>query len=223
MKLLLTSSGLCNKAIVNALADLLKKPFEKSSITFIPTAANVEIGDKHWLIKDLDNCQKAGFETIDIVDISALTRDQWQPRLESADVLLFGGGNTFHLMYWIKKSGLIDLLPKYLKTKVYVGISAGSIITGKSIFLTQAKKLYYPELKGAQNEELLEELLNIVNFSIRPHLNNKPHFPQVNAKTIGEMAKKYPETIYALDDESAIKYVDGKVEVVTEGKWLKFN
>jgi dipeptidase E len=223
VKILLTSNGLCNKTIVNALADLLGKPFTKSSIAFIPTAANVEVGDKHWLVNDLDNCRKAGFETIDIVDISALSKDQWQPRLESADVLLFGGGNTFHLMYWIKKSGLDKLLPNYLKTKVYVGISAGSIITGKSIFLTQAKKLYYPDLKGAQNEEFLEELLNIVNFSIRPHFNNKPHFPQVNAKTIGEFAKKLPETIYAIDDESAIKVEDGKITVVTEGEYLKFN
>lgn len=219
MKLLLTSNGLCNRSIVSALADLLGKPFEKSSIAFIPTAANVEGGDKHWLVKDLQNCVKAGFETVDIVDISALSKEQWQPRLESADVILIGGGNTFHLRYWIKKSGLEELLPKYLKTKVYVGISAGSIITGKNIFLTQAKKLYYPGLKGDEDETLL----GIVDFSIRPHFNNKPHFPQVNAKTIGEFAKKLPETIYALDDESALKVVGNKIEVISEGKWLKFN
>lgn len=219
MKLLLTSNGLCNKSIIDALADLLGKPFDKSSIAFIPTAANVEVGDKHWLVNDLDNCRKAGFEKIDIVDISALSKDQWQPRLESADVLLFGGGNTFHLMYWIKKSGLDKLLPEYLKTKVYMGISAGSIAAGKSIFLSHSKKLYYPDLKGHPDENFL----NLVNFSIRPHLNSKPHFPNVNAKTIGEMAKKLPETIYALDDESAVKVIDGKVEVVSEGKYLKFN
>ncbi len=219
MKLLLTSNGLCNKSIVSELADLLGKPFEKSSIAFIPTAANVESGDKHWLVKDLHNCVKAGFETVDIVDISALTKEQWQPRLDSADVILIGGGNTFHLRYWIKKSGLEELLPKYLESKVYVGISAGSIVTGKNIFLTQAKKLYYPELKGDEDETLL----GIVDFSIRPHFNNKPHFPQVNAQTIGEYAKKLPETIYALDDDSAIKYVDGKVEIISEGDYLIFN
>ncbi|KKR78054.1 MAG: Peptidase S51 dipeptidase E [Candidatus Curtissbacteria bacterium GW2011_GWA1_40_9] len=219
MKLLLTSNGLCNRSIIDALADLLEKRFEKSSIAFIPTAANVEVGDKHWLVNDLDNCRKAGFETIDIVDISALTKDQWRPRLDVADVLLFGGGNTFHLIYWIRKSGLDKLLPHYLKTKIYVGISAGSIIMGKSIFLSHAKKLYYPDFKGTPDERFLE----LVDFSIRPHLNNKPNFPQVNAKIIGEYAKKLPETIYALDDKSAIKVTDGKIEVITEGSYLIFN
>lgn len=216
MKLLLTSNGLCNKSIVKALGDLLGKPFEKSTIAFIPTAANVEVGDKHWLVNDLDNCRKAGFRTIDIVDISALSKDQWQPRLESADVLLFGGGNTYHLMYWIKKSGLDKLLPKYLNSKVYVGISAGSIITGKRIFLTHAKKLYYPDLKSPQDERCL----GLVNFSIRPHLDTSPRTRREN---IQKLAKEIPETIYALDDESAIKVVDAKVEIVSEGKYIKFN
>ena len=168
MKLLLTSNGLCNKTIVNALADLLGKPFEKSSIAFIPTAANVEKGDKHWLVNDLDNCRKAGFETIDIVDISALSKNQWQPRFESVDVLLFGGGNTRHLSYWIRKSRLIELLPKYLETKVYIGISAGSIVLGKNMFLSNEEKFYYENSRATESNALL----NILNFSIRPHLNN---------------------------------------------------
>jgi len=219
VKLLLTSNGLCNKSIVNALSHLLSKPFEESSIAFIPTAANVQIGDKRWVIKHLVNFNDLGFKSIDIVDISAVTKEQWEPRLSSADVLYFGGGNTYHLMHWVKKSGLKKALPEYLKSKVYVGSSAGSIIAGKSIFLTQAKKLYYEDIKGYPEEKFLE----LVNFSIRPHFNNKPHFPQVNAKTIGEFAKKLPETIYALDDESAIKVVDDRIEIISEGEYLKFN
>lgn len=218
MKLLLTSNGLCNKTVVNALSDLLGRPFKKSSIAFIPTAANVEVGDKHWLINDLDNCIKAGFKAVDIVDISALSKNQWQPRLDSANVLLFGGGNTRHLSYWIEKSGLIKLLPNYLKTKVYVGISAGSIVMGKNMFLSNEEKFYYEHPSTTKSGKFL----NIVDFSIRPHLNND-YFPQVNEKNLEEVAKKHSEPIYALDDKSAIKVVDGKIEVVTEGKYLKFN
>ncbi len=218
MKLLLTSNGLCNKTIVNALADLLRKPFEKSSIAFIPTASNVEVGEKHWLKNDLDNCRKSGFEIVDIVDISALSQDQWQPRLDSADVLLFGGGNTRHLSFWIEKSGFIKLLPNYLKTKVYVGISAGSIVMGKNMFLSNEEKFYYEH----PNAKKTGKFLNIVDFSIRPHLNND-YFPQVNKENLEEVAKEHPETIYALDDKSAVKVDGQKVEVVSEGKYLKFN
>src|SRR5687768_16453417 len=122
MKLLLTSGGITNPSIAKAFRDLLAKPFDESKIAFIPTASNAEVGDKSWLINDLKNIQALGFKEIDIVDISALPREVWLPRLEVADVLLFSGGNTFYLMNWIKKSGLKELLPKMLETKVYVGI-----------------------------------------------------------------------------------------------------
>lgn len=218
MKLLLTSNGLCNKTIVNALAELLGKPFSKSSIAFIPTAANVVPGDKNWVINDLTNCRKAGFEIVDIVDISALSQDQWQPRLEAVDALLFGGGNSFYLIYWIRKSGLDKLLPKFLKNKVYMGISAGSMVTGKFIRLSDSKKLYYPDIKGYQDDTGL----NLVDFSFRPHFNS-PIFPDVNKEVLEKITKSFPETVYALDDESAIIVNNNKVEVVTEGNWLKFN
>ena len=218
MKLLLTSNGLCNKSIVNALADLLGKPFEKSTLAFVPTAANVEIGRKQWLINDMDNCVKAGFATVDIVDISALPKSLWQPRLDVADVMLFGGGNTFYLRSWFRKSGLEKLLPKYLKTKIYVGISAGSMVTGQKIILSDAKKLYYPTIKGFKDDEGLK----LVDFSVRVHFNSD-FFPNVRHNVIAKIAKKSPEAIYAIDDESAIKVVDGKIEVVSEGEFLKFN
>ncbi len=219
MKLLLTSNGLCNKTIVRALADLLGKPLEKSSIAFIPTAANVEVGDKNWVINDLTNCRKAGFEIVDIVDISALSKNQWQPRLDSADVLLFGGGNTFHLMNCIRTSGFDKLLPKYLKNKVYMGISAGSMVTGKRIILSESKKLYYPTISKEFKDD---KGLSLVDFSVKVHFNS-PSFPSMREGVLKEIAKNYKETVYAIDDESAIKVADGKIDVVTEGKYLKFN
>ena len=219
MKLLLTSNGLCNKTIANALLDLLGKTFAKTNLAFIPTAANVEEGDKRWLIDDLSNCKKLGFASIDIVDISALPKNLWLPRLKLADVLLFGGGNTFHLMYWLEKSGLAKILPSMLKTRVYVGISAGSMIAGQAISLSQSKKLYYPELKSLyQNEHGLE----LVNFHIRPHLNSKL-FPNIRKETLEKLAKEIKGTIYAIDDQTVIKVDGKKVEIVGEGKHLVFN
>ncbi|MBI3282786.1 Type 1 glutamine amidotransferase-like domain-containing protein [Candidatus Curtissbacteria bacterium] len=218
MKLLLTSSGLRNKSIVGALLELQGKPFSKTNLAFIPTAANVEEGDKFWLIDDLANCKKLGFASIDIVDISAIPENLWKPRLVAADVLLFGGGNTFHLIYWIRKSGLEEFLPRLLKKRVYAGISAGSMVASKRILLSESKKLYYEDLKGYQDEKGL----GFVSFQIRPHLNNN-FFPNVKEGILKEQAKKVPEQIYALDDEMAIKVDDKNIEVVGAGKYLLLN
>ena len=133
MRLLLTSTGFTNKTIVQALKSLVGQPFKKLSLAFVPTAANVEEGDKGWLIDDLARTKALGFASVDIVDISAVPRDIWESRLKSADILMFGGGNTFHLMYWLDKSGLKDLLPEFLKSKIYVGISAVSSIAGPTV------------------------------------------------------------------------------------------
>lgn len=218
MKLLLTSSGITNKSIANELLRLLGKPFKQSKLTFIPTAANMEKGDKGWLVDDMQNSRKLGFSLFDIVDISAVPKTIWLPSLEQADVLVFGGGNTDHLIKWMNKSGLAKLLTHLLSNKVYVGISAGSMVTTKEISLTSASILYYEETEGLKHTRGL----GFVDFEIRPHLNSK-WFPKVRIDYLSTLAKEAQNTFYALDDNSAVSVVDGKVSVVSEGVWKKFN
>lgn len=217
MKLLLTSSGLTNKSIADALFELVGKKPSDTTIAFIPTAMNVESGDKGWFVTDLYNLKKQGLKFLDIVDISALPKNIWLPRLEAVDVLFFCGGNSTHLMRWMKESGLAELLPELLKTRVYAGISAGSIVTAPSLALSNKdKKLYYEETFGYGSEEGLA----FVNFHFRPHLNS-PDFPNVREEFIREIAKNIKEPIYALDDQSALKVIDNKVEIISEGEYLK--
>ena len=118
MKLLLTSGGITNKSIEKGLSELVEKPFSKLHLTFIPTAANIEKGDKSWLVEDVYNFKKLGFASFDIIDISAVSKSIWLPSFNKADILIFGGGNVYHLLKWIKKSGLENILPELLKTKV---------------------------------------------------------------------------------------------------------
>jgi dipeptidase E len=215
MKLLLTSEGFTNQSISNVLLDLAGKPFSELSLAYIPTASNVEDGDKGWVIDHMVGFKKLGFKSIDIVDISALPKDLWFPRLQAADVFLFEGGNTYHLMHWMEKSGLKELLPELLKTKVYVGISAGSMIAGPRF----SGKLYYSTNIDEYNKN---KSLGLVDFMFMPHLNSSD-FPKVNLENLEKIAKEFPETSYALDDNSAIKVVDDKIEIVSEGVWKKFN
>ncbi len=218
MKLLLTSAGIANKSIANALLELAERPFSQLNLAFIPTAANVEKGDKSWLIDDLNSLKNLGFQQIDIVDISALPKDVWLPRLKEADILHFGGGNTFHLMHWVEKSGLREVLPELLENKIYVGTSAGSMIACRSLDLSTSERLYDEKvIKDAKDEGL-----GYVDFLVRPHLNS-PYFPNINLDTLGKFAEEFAEIFYALDDNSAIKVVDGNIEVVSEGIWKKFN
>lgn len=219
MKLLLTSAGFSNQSIVNALLELTKKPFKELRLAFIPTAANVEEGDKGWLIDDLANCKKLGFAEIDIVDISALPKEIWEEKLKAADILMFGGGNTFHLMHWLEKSGLREKLPELLKNRVYVGISAGSMVASKSLSLSQSKKLYYPNETEKPEEN---KGLGFVDFQIRPHLNS-PDFPNVTVEKLKDLTRNLAENVYAIDDNSAVVVNEGKISVVSEGKWKKIN
>jgi dipeptidase E len=216
MKLLLTSNGLCNQSIANALFELVGKPASEINLIFIPTAMNVGDGDKGWFINDLYNIKKQGFKFIDIVDISALPKSIWQSRIEKGDVLFFSGGSTPHLMRWLKESGLDKLLPELLKTRVYAGISAGSIATNPTLtFNNKDKQMYYKEKFGYSSEDGL----NIVDIYVRPHLNSPAH-KYARKEYIEAIAKEVNKPIYAIDDESALKIDGDKIEVISEGEYF---
>jgi len=215
MRLLLTSAGLSNPSITKALEKLLGKSAQNVKLAFIPTAANVEEGDKHWLIDDYNHCRQAGFE-VDIVDISAVSKEIWLPRLLNAEVIFFGGGKTFHLKYWFQQSGLSELLPKLLETKIYVGISAGSCVTGQTIY-NSVQNLF-----GEKYELEIKEGLNLVDFQIIPHFNSE-YFPMIRKANLETASRDLSETVYALDDNSAVVVNGESVEVVSEGEWYKFN
>lgn len=216
MKFLLTSNGLTNPSIANALFDLVGKKPEDTTVAFIPTAALADQNDKCWFIRDLDNIAKQNFKRVDIVEISALPRENWEPRLRDADVIFVSGGNVFHLMYWMRKSGLADILPELLKTKVYASISAGGSMLGKGLELSSTKSHYYDDLQGPYQSGSL----GYFDFYFRPHLNSLK-FPNARKEYLEVKAKELGSTVYALDNESALKIVDDKIQVISEGEWLK--
>lgn len=217
MKLLLTSAGFENQTITNALRQLIGKEFKDANLVFIPTAANIAPGDKGWLIKDFVGCQQLGFNQVDIIDIASVPQEVWKPRLEVADVIMVGGGNTSYLMAQIKKSGLADALPELLKTRVYVGVSAGSMVMAPSLQEQEMQRLYEEEITNDDTSQGL----GVVDFLVVPHLNSE-YFPHV-AELIDEVAKGIAMPLYVIDDKTAVQVVDGKVDVVSEGEWRRYN
>ncbi len=231
MKLLLTSSGLSNSSIADALEELVGKPRNQIKVAFIPNAGfpsdDFKNQPKDWLVDDLYRIKEfCGF--IDIVSLSDLTKEQVLERLEYADVISIGGGNVFYLSYMMENHGLFEELPRLLETRVYAGISAGSMIVTQSLrsasgAIKNTDKFYdeeYDEIgpKGRSAGRSAK----LVDFVVRPHLNSVS-FPTIHGDYLEEIAKDVKFPLYAIDDESAIKVVDGSIEIVSEGQWKIYN
>lgn len=211
MKLLLTSAGIRNETIANSLISLLNKPVAEVKVGFVSTAANVEDGNKDWFIGQFTNLYKFGFTWIDIVDISAAGVN-WKRRLAEVDIVLLCGGNTFHLLDQIRKAKFDQWLREYIDSKVYVGISAGSIVMTLRI-----------DIAGIDNGDInlpnLADLtaLQFVDFEVSPHTPSN-----VSVEANDTYAKSITNALYAIDDNTAI-VVDGNlVKVVSEGSWKKY-
>lgn len=230
MRLLLTSGGLLNGSIKQSFADLLGKPYGESGCIFVPTAANPEAGHKDWLVNDISASFELGWKHYDIVDIAAmasLPKERWLPRFEQADAVIFGGGTSFYLSYWLEQTGLMTALPGMLNSKVYVGISAGSMVACHSLRVASEALERFGELKDDEYDELgpkgqsSAKTLGLTDFVVRPHLNS-PEFPKIKEPFLRKIAATLPVPMYAIDDQTALKVVDGQVEVVSEGAWRLF-
>ncbi len=207
MKLLLTSSGLSKRDIGRALYGMVDKPASQCRVGFIPTAANVDPTIKGWLIGQFNQLQRYGFYQIDIVDISADGVD-WRARLADCDILWLSGGNTFHLLDQVRKTGFDKWLKENIDSKVYVGGSASSILMTPTIAVAGLEP-------GDENAVGLQDLtgLGYVPFEIEPHCDG------ARLEEVAEYAATTDNPVYAIDDLTAIKVVDGEVEVISGGSW----
>ena len=198
-KLLLTSEGLTNKAIKKEFIRLLRCSIKKAKVAFIPTAANLE-KDQSWVKEDVEEIKDLGVAKLEKIDISKVASRRLGEKLKNKDVIWLNGGNTFYLLYWIKKSGLDKFLPKFLEKGVlYVGVSAGSIVAGPNIDLCYLKGFDDPSVVKLKNTKSL----NFVPFTIFPHY--KPKWKKVVEKN----KDKLPEKLIFLTDNQAV-VVEGK-------------
>jgi dipeptidase E len=225
MKLLLTSAGIKNASIHNALVDLLDKPIAESSALCIPTGSygHPMAGPvSAWKFisgqeSETPMCE-LGWKSLGVLELTALPSIDaalWVPMLQETDVLLVNGGDSLYLCYWMRQSGLADLLPSL--RAVYVGLSAGSMVMTPGIGKDFVG--WTPPTGGDATPG--DETLGMVGFSIFPHLDH-PDLPKNTMADAERWAADMPVPAYAIDDETAIKVVDGTVEVVSEGNWKLF-
>ncbi len=219
MKLLLTSGGVTNPSIREALVEMLGKPVEESSALCIPTAmyghpANGP-GERAWRFisgQQAGNPMvELGWRSVGVLELTALPSldaGLWVPRVRESDVLLVAGGDVLYLCHWMRESGLTDLLPS-LEDTVWVGLSAGSMV------MTPEVGEDFIQWRPPSGDT---STLGLVDFSICPHLapDGMPGNTMAEAE---QWAADISGPAYVIDDQTAITVVDGAIDVVSEGSW----
>jgi dipeptidase E len=218
VKLLLTSGGVTNDSIKGALVDLLGRPISECNALCIPTAQwghpmcgprsvrGFVTGEPPWGMTSL------GWASVGVLDLPALPsigQERWEPWVREADVLLVDGGDATYLCHWMRESGLADLLPSLADT-VWVGVSAGSMV------MTPRIGDDFVEWPSAPDDRTL----GVVDFSIFPHVGHEM-MPDNTMDAAERWAAEIGSPAYAIDDQTAIRVVDGAVDVVSEGTWKR--
>ena len=219
MKFLLTSTGIKNTSIHNALVDLLGKPIAESSALCIPTAIYPFPGGPFMAYRFINGSTAnrlcdLGWKSLGVLELTALpsiNAEYWTAAVQQADALLVYGGDVFYLCRWMRESGLADLLPS-LRETVYVGTSAGSMVTAP---------IFGETYDDPNKPFVIDKGLGLVDFALLPHVDHKDH-PESSMAKVERMAAEVPVPTYAIDDETAIQVVDGTVEVLSEGHWKLF-
>lgn len=215
MKLLLTSGGVTNTSIRDALVDLLGKPIADCRALCIPTAQwghpmcgptsvrGFVSGVLPW-----GGMTSLGWRSLGVLELTALPsigEERWIPWVREADVLLVDGGDATYLCHWMRQSGLADLLPSLPET-VWVGVSAGSMV------MTPRIGANFVEWPSAPDDRTL----GVVDFSIFPHLDV---FPENSLAEAERWGADIGGPAYAIDDQTAIMMAGDSVEIVSEGRW----
>ena len=220
MKFLLTSGGISNDSIRNALVDLLGKPIAECNALYIPTALHANSNGPALIVRLLrgefsTSLCEVGWKSLGVLELTALPsleKEHWLQRVQETDALLVEGGDPMYLCYWMQQSGLADLLPKLPREIVYVGLSAGSMVMTPSIGEDFVR---WKSPTGG------DRTLGMVDFSIFPHLDN-PDLPDNTLAHAEKWAVGMSVPAYLIDDQTAIKVIDGEVSVVSEGHWKRF-
>lgn len=219
MKLLLTSAGIKNPSIPNALLDLLGKPIAEAGALCIPTALNPFPGGARVAYRSSSGATAnpmcdVGWKSLGVLELTVLPsipREYWAAAVEEADTLLVAGGDVLYLSRWMRESGLAELLPS-LRETVSIGVSAGSMVTAPTFGETS---------NDPERPFMVDKGTGLVPFALMPHVDHADH-PESSMDKAAQMAAPAPAPTSAIDDETAIKVTDGIVEVISEGRWQVF-
>jgi len=214
MKLVLCSEGFYTPNTVQACVDLCGKPKKDVSLAVINEGYAPELGDKRWVLNNLNDAANNFPNYFDLINLLALSIDKIEARINKCDVIFVIGGSTDYLMHVFNKSGFAKLLPKLLETKVYVGSSAGSMVIGKRVTDEAYHKMY-----GERDSFGITDYMGLVDLAIKPHMDS-PHFLNNRPEILEQVAGGMDFPVYGLRDDSAI-VIDGDKQIFIGSKPYK--
>lgn len=172
------------------------------SVAYIPTAANGE-GYESWKTGgSWTEIQKIGMD-ISLVQLEDFRNESAVEVLKGKDIIWVAGGECGYLMYWIRRCQIDKHIQSLLSDKtVYVGSSAGSMITAPTLQIT--------EWFGNDIEPGASVIpgLGLVDFDFYPHFEDD----QMDYIKTHNRSKK----LYVLKDGEALIVEDNKITVFGE-------
>lgn len=156
--ILLTSNGLSSKDLIDYMKKYISNDIKKAVII---TTASLEYKEKDWHIPKLVTELGLLGLSVEFFDFDI----QKPEDLYKYDVIEINGGNPFYLLKAIRNSKGEQVLAEIAKSKVLIGISAGSVVLQKNIELVYK---YSPELN---RNVCLSDLrgLGLTEIEILPH------------------------------------------------------
>ncbi len=151
---------------------------------------------------------------LELLDLKAKPLQQ----LLTAQAILVGGGNTYHLLDELKKAKVLKpIRERVLGGMPYIGWSAGSNIAGPTILTTNDWNVV-----GLNNFDAL----NFVPFNINPHyLEADPMMAQhseTRAERIAEYHKVNKNVVLGVEEQTSL-LVEGKsIKVVGHNRVWRF-
>jgi dipeptidase E len=163
-----------------------------------------------------------GWREFDILELNGLPGQMVLSRLRHADVVYVEGGNHYHLANSIAATGLAAELADILESKVYVGVSAGSMIFSRN--LSERTGDAFGEQGDLQilGETPARSPIGLFDWYLKPHMNSAS-FPNRTPAWFEKAAAKLDFPVYALDDGSAVRVRGGEIDVVSDGEWRLLN
>lgn len=200
MKKLFLSSSF--KDVANIFENF-EKDLQGKTVTFIPTASNVEKVN-FFVNSGKKALVKIGL-TVDELDISVASNNEIADTIRRNDFIYVSGGNSFFLLQELRRTGADKVIVAEVNAgKMYIGESAGAIVTSPNIEYVKAmdSSLKAPGLT-------VFDALGLVDFYTVPHYTNTP-FKKIVEKIITE----YSATL-------GLSPISNKDAILVEGDEIK--
>ena len=222
MRMMLTSQGVQEGPLLDTLVDLLGKPLAESRAVAVIDGMLPFAGDRTKLLTDLLDFRGLGWAELNVMSLFGGPRSVIEDRLRSADVVFCYGGSNHWLAHAWTSTGLAPVLRELLDEKVYIGLSAGSMIFSRQ---------HAAAVEAFDDQEEVEMLqldavaaaVPLFDWVVMAHLG-APYFPDATDEWAASSAARLGGPVWFLDDTSALVVRDPEQEpeIVSSGHWLRF-